>query len=220
VRNTNSSSGFQSSLDLLREEEERFIKADPSARAIHELGEMFAKASAFKNAEAERENARLAERCRGNERGARLDRDLAVLAKSFPAVQPAKVAAISARQAPASDGDLMAKAVGLLQHDATLNAEQRGRLLLGISARSFAKAARVDQHPVAARVDEIRTALEQAKQERDLGPASVYVDEALNQIAQGVVDADDRARLQHLLMQIKLALSAGDTDALGTGDAR
>jgi hypothetical protein len=213
VRSISDTSGFDSSLAMLREEDKR-------VRNVIELGEMFKAYADYENAEAERENARLAERCRGNpERDARIDSDLAVLAKSFPAMKSAKVAAISARQAPASDGDLMAKAVGLLEHDATLNAEQRGQLLLGISARSFAKAARVDQHPVASQIEAIRGQLEQAQRERDLGPAGPAVEEALRTIRNGIVDADDRSRLEYLLMEIRRQLAAGDTD-IGVGDAR
>jgi hypothetical protein len=216
VRSISDTSGFDSSLALLREEDRR-------ARNVVELGEMFAKAVAFKNAEAERDNAQLMERCRGNpEHDARIDSDLAVLAKSFPPAKSAPLARAAEVTAP-TEGELVAKAQSHLYFDNRLTAAERGALMLGISAahdRRFAKAERSDRHPVTVQVEKIRDALEQAKAERDLGPAAVYVEEALNQLAQGVRDSDDRARLQHLLMQIKLAMSAGDSDALGTGDAR
>jgi hypothetical protein len=220
VRSISDTSGFHSSLALLSEEDKR-------VRNVIELGEMFKAYAAHENAEAERENAQLAERCRGNaERDARFDSDLAVLAKSFPSVKSEPVARIAEVTAP-TEGELVAKAMTHLYFDDGLNAAERGNLLLGVSAahgRAFAKAQRADQHPVAARVEEIRTALEQARAERELPPnAAVYVDEALHHLAQigsGIVTADDAGRLQHLLMQIKLAMSAGDTGALGAGDAR
>jgi hypothetical protein len=216
VRSTRDSSGFDSSLATLNEEDER-------SRKVMELGEMFKAYAAYENAEAERENNRLWERVRGNpERDARFDRDLAVLAKSFPPAKSAPLARAAEVTAP-TEGDLVAKAMTHLQFNDGLNAAERGALMLGISAahdRAFAKAQPADRHPVTVEVEKIRDALEQAKAERDLGPAAVYVEEALNHLAQGVRDSDDRARLQHLLMQIKLAMSAGDSDALGTGDAR
>jgi hypothetical protein len=218
VVKTNDRSGFQSSLDLLREEEERFIKADPTARAIHELGQMFAATIAYENGAAERENAQLAERCRGNrERDARFDRDLGEIAKSFP---PAKPAPRASTEAVPTEGELVAKAHSHLMFDDRLNAAERGALMLGISASHDRRFAKAERHPVALRVDAIRAQLEKARAERDLGPATPFIEEALAHIARGVTDSDERGRLMSLLQQARAALAAGDSDAFGTGDAR
>jgi hypothetical protein len=199
---------LRSNLDMLGE--------DDRVRSIIELGEMFKAHQDFEDAEAERANSRLMERCRGSQLGARIDRGLAVLAKSFPAPKAEPHPRVEA--AP-PESDPLIKAESLLRFGEGLNAAQRGELMLGISARSFAKAARADRHPVAGQIEAIRSQLEQAQQERDLGPAGPFVEEALRHIRNGVVDADDRSRLESLLLSIRTALAAGDTD-IGVGEAR
>jgi hypothetical protein len=120
------------------------------------------------------------------------------------------------------EADLVLKATNALMFNDQLNAAERGSLMLGLSAahdRAFAKAQRADAHPVASQIEAIKTALEQARDTRDLsGPAATYLTEALRHIEQGITDQDDRTRLMSLLQQLKLALAAGDSDALGNGD--
>jgi hypothetical protein len=216
VRSARDSSGFQSSLDLLREEEERFIKADPTARAIRELGEMFAAAAAYQ----QNHEVLRATSIRRTPMSAGW-RD--TFAKAMPKPEPKRVTAVKAHPAPVREVDLVAKAASLLYSGEGLTAEQRGNLLLGVSAAHdravFAKAARVDRHPVAGQIEAIRGQLEQAQRERDLGSAGPAVEEALRTIRNGIVDADDSRRLEYLLLEIRRQLAAGDTD-IGTGDAR
>jgi hypothetical protein len=206
MTNTSHDKAFRSSLDMLGE--------DKRVRNVIELGEMFAKAIAYENGAAERENAQLMARCRGSQLGARFDRDLGEIAKSFPAPKAEPRPRVEA--AP-TESDLLIKAESLLRFGEGLNAAQRGELMLGISARSFAKA---ERHPVALHVDAIRAQLEKARAERDLGPATPFIEEALAHIARGVTDSDERGRLMSLLQQARDALAAGDTAALGVGDAR
>jgi hypothetical protein len=206
VRSTRDSSGFDSSLALLSEEDRR-------ARNVIELGELFAKAIAYENGAAARENAQLMHRCRGSQLGARIDRDLAEIAKSFAPTKPAPRASAADVTAP-TESELVAKAHSHLMFDDRLNAAERGALMLGISAahdRHFAKAERI---PAGAQIESVRSALERARAERDLGPAEVFVTEALATIERGIVDSDDRARLMSLLMQLRQALAAGDVSAL------
>jgi hypothetical protein len=199
--------GFSSDGQAILVDLERMFKAIPSW--------------AFETAadrEAARENRRIVRMARGNPRGmTRIKRDLDIMTKALPTPAPRHRAEVAA--AP-TDADLVAKAYHHLQFNDGLNAAERGSLMLGISAahdRGFAKA---ERHPVAAQVEQVRTSLERAQRERDLGPAGPFVEEALRHIRNGIVDADDRSRLEGLLLQIRTALAAGDTDALGTGDAR
>ena len=213
MTNTSHDKAFHSSLAMLSEEDKR-------ARNVIELGELFAKAIAYENAEAQRENDRLAERCCGNaERDARFDRDLGEIAKSFPPAKPTPCASAAEVTAP-TEADLVAKAHSHLMFDDRLNAAERGALMLGISASHDRRFAKAERHPVALRVDAIRAQLEKARAERDLGPATPFIEEALAHIARGVTDSDERGRLMSLLQQARDALAAGDSDALGVGDAR
>jgi hypothetical protein len=233
VRKTRDTSGFYSSYQMLLDEEaalgraELFAKSEPAASTIKlsadghavivDLEAMFkAPPSSVFETESDRWAQRLADRATQSLPSfTKALRTLDQMVKSLPATAR-RVAAVQVRKQEPTQTELMAKATNALMHDTTLSAHARGMLLLGVSAaQGFAKS---EQHPVAAQVEAIRAALEKARDERDLsGPAATYLTEALRHIENGIVDNDDRNRLMGLLQQLKLALAAGDSDALGAG---
>jgi hypothetical protein len=220
-------SGFHGSLELLRQQELEQTGFSAGGQAvIRDLERMF-KALPPEAIEAPAKLAaqRLADRAKKPApRFSKALGDLGAMVKAIPQTA-ARVAGIKVAPPEPTEAELVAKATGHLLFNDQLNAAERGALLLGISAahdRSFAKAQRAEQpHPVAGQIEAIKAALIKARDERDLsGPAATYLAEALRHIEQGITDADDRNRLMALLQQLKLALAAGDSDALGAGDAQ
>jgi len=202
--------GFHGSLKLLQEQDAEFAKATGAFdRTVADLrhfldhGALPAQADAQGLADRALKPAKSFSKALGT---------LSTLVKAIPTTAK-RVAGIKVQAPEPNRDELMAKAVNALMFDASLNAAQRGSLMLAASAaQGFAKS---EQHPVAAQVEAIRTSLEKAKAERDIaGPAAVYLEEALAHISHGITDADDRGRLMSLLQQLKMALGAGDEGAL------
>jgi len=213
-------SGFHGSLELLRQEElaHSGLSADGQA-VIADLEHMFkALPPVTPEVEAKLAAQRYARGLAGRTMKpsaffAKALTDLGTMVKAIPATA-GKVAGIKVAAPAPTEADLVAKAHNHLLFNEGLNAEQRGNLLLGISAAHDRRFAKAEQHPVAAQVEQIKTALEQARATRDLGPAEPFLVEALTTIERGIRDSDDRDRLMGLLMQLRQALAAGDEGAL------
>jgi len=224
TRKTRADRDFHNSYQMLLEEEaamgrgELFAKSEPSATALGSFDKLVADLNHYLDTgslpvQPDNGAQEIADRAmKPSPRFSKACRDLDQMVKGIP-VTAKRVAGIEITAPAPTRRELMAKATNALMHDATLSAHDRGMLLLGVSAaQGFAKA---EQHPVAAQVEKIKAALEQARDTRDLsGPAATYLAEALRHIEQGITDEDDRVRLMGLLNQLKLALAAGDEGAL------
>jgi hypothetical protein len=221
VAKVKDNSGFQSSLDLLREEELRRAGfSDDGQAVIRDLEAMFKALPPWAletaaDREAARENRRLAKLARGNPRGmARIKRDLEIMVKALPQPTASRVVAVeSHEQAPSQDAVAL-KAINALQYDSTLNAAQRGALLIALGDRAGAVFAKSEApHPMAAKIDRVRAMLEKVHHNKHAERAEPLIAECLEHIKKGVVEAEDFNRLTVLLNEVKAALAAGDTDA-------
>ena len=216
----NDHSCFHSSLDLLREEELRRTGfSDDGQAVIRDLEAMFKALPPWAletaaDREAARENRRLARLARGNPGTmARVRRELETMAKSYAPTASRVVAAGSHEQAPSQDAVAL-KAINALQYDSTLNAAQRGALLIALGDRAGAVFAKSEApHPMAAKIDRVRATLEKVHHNKHAERAEPLIAECLEHIKKGVVEAEDFNRLTVLLNEVKAALAAGDTDA-------
>jgi hypothetical protein len=215
TRKTRYDSDFRSSLAMLNEDAV-FAKVAPYGgpfeMAVHDLRHFLDHGVLPEQAETQRWAQGLADRAtKPAPRFAKALRDLGTMVKALPATA-GRIAGIKVTAPAPTEADLVAKAHANLMFNDRLNAAERGALLLGISAahdRRFAKAQRSDSHPVAGQIEQIKTALETARDTRDIaGPAAAYLTEALRHIENGIVDADDRSRLMSLLQQLRQALAA------------
>jgi hypothetical protein len=220
VVKTNNNSGFQSSLDLLREEELRRTGfSDDGQAVIRDLEQMFKALPpwAFETAadrEAARENRRLAKLARGNPGTmARVRRELETMAKSY-APSPARVVAVETHEQAPSQEAIALKAINALQYDSTLNAAQRGALLIALGDRAGAVFAKSEApHPMAARIDRVKEMLTRVHKNKHAERAAPIIEECLEHIKKGVVSSEDFNRLSVLLHSVKMALTEGDDDA-------
>jgi hypothetical protein len=220
VVKTNDNSDFQSSLDLLREEELRRTGfSDDGQAVIRDLEQMFKALPpwAFETAadrEAARENRRLAKLARGNPGTmARVRRELETMAKSH-ARTASRAVAVEVREPPPSQDDLALKAINALQYDPNMSAHDRGMLLIALGDRAGAVFAKSEApHPMAAKIDRVRAMLEKVHQNKHVERAAPIIEECLQHIKKGVVESEDFNRLTVLLNEVKSALAAGDTDA-------
>lgn len=217
---SNDRSGFQSSLDLLREEELRRTGfSDDGQAVIRDLEAMFKALPpwALETAagrEAARENRRLAEmaRCKPG-RMARVRRELETMAKSY-APTASRVVAIETHEQPPGQDDIALKAINALQYDPTLNAAQRGALMLGLGDRAGAVFAKSEApHPMAAKIDRVKEMLTRVHKNKHAERAAPIIEECLEHIKKGVVSSEDFNRLSVLLHSVKMALTEGDDDA-------
>jgi hypothetical protein len=205
---------------------ETFAKSRPAAdvlarlspegrEAIDDLDRMFKSVPAWAfETEADREAQRLHRRVHGDRRRmAEMDRDIEQMTKSFAAAA-ARVSAGDLRAQPISEDDIVAKAHSALRHDHTLSAHDRGTLLIALGDRAGAVFAKSQApHPMAAKIDKVRTMLEHARKNKHAERAEPIIEECLEHIKKGVVSDEDYGRLSALLSSLKMALAAGDTDA-------
>jgi hypothetical protein len=113
----------------------------------------------------------------------------------------------------AKPASTIAKAFGALQSDVSLTADQRGRLMLGISgaADRFAKS----QHPMLDRIDEVRAKLDAALASGHAGRAEPLIQEALKLINSGRIEGADHARLSLLLSETRREIEEAHNGSQG-----
>jgi hypothetical protein len=161
---------------------------------------------------AQREHAALAKRIAGNTpAGATFAKAAAGVSAMFmkSCVRPVIIMKGALTKGP-RPAEVVAKAFGALQSDSSLNAEQRGRLMLGISgiADRFAKA-----HPILSRIDDIKEKLDATLASGHAGRAEPLIKEALKLISSGHIEGGDHARLTLLLSEIRHEIEEATANA-------
>lgn len=209
-------SGFHGSLATLRQEElaATGFSADGQA-VIRDLERMFKSLppGAIEGL-SKRRAQRLADRAtKPAPRFAKACRDLDQMVKAIPAVT-AKVAGIKVSAPEPSQDEIAMKAISALQYDPTLNAAERGSLMIALGTRVGAVFAKSEApHPMAAKIDRVKEMLTRVHKNKHAERAAPIIEEALQHIKKGVVSSEDFNRLTVLLNSVKEALAAGDSDA-------
>jgi len=220
-------SGFHSSLDMLRQEElaQTGFSADGQA-VIRDLETMFkaltpeAIEAPAKRA-AQRETQALANRATKPVASfTKALRDLAGMTKAATSRKPTRVASIEVRDPAAAPAAIVAKSFDALNHDANLNADQRGRLMLGLSTiagKVFAKA-----DGVSGRLDQVRAAialLDRAKAEHKIAEIDPLVEQIREAVRRGETEPSDLLTIESKLHEIRRHLENHLEEQADNGEA-
>jgi hypothetical protein len=133
-------------------------------------------------------------------------RELDLMYRALPRRLRAVARPVVEDQKP-SGGEVISKAFGMLQNDASLNAEQRGRLMLGLShladGVAFAKAEPAT-HSFIARAEVALAAVRRAIREKKIGArGEAMLRHIYEEIQNGNIDAGHETALLLLLSELK-----------------
>jgi hypothetical protein len=148
--------------------------------------------------------ARRERRRRHEDMTAKAFADLDAMVKALPPP------AVAVKTEPSRAAEVVAKAITMFNTDSSLNASQRGELLISLGrlvdgVAEFRKA-EAPVHPYVARIEQVQSLLKRALAEKRVGQAEPLIRKLLADIDKGDFDHGDHVRLELLLAEIKREL--------------